>query len=50
MRSRLDRVSDHSAFEEAHERAEGVRLLFVDARAELHKHMEQHGCAMLSAN
>ena len=43
---RLDLVSTHREFEEAHERAQGVRLLFLGARAELHSHMEQHGCEL----
>ena len=46
MMHRLDHVSTHGEFEEAHERAQGVRLLFLGARAELHSHMEQHGCEL----
>ena len=48
MMHRLDHVSTHREFEEARERAAGVRLLFLGARADLHKHMEHHGCEMLS--
>jgi len=46
MTNRLGHASTHREFEEAHERAEGVRRLFVDARADLHKHMEHHGCEL----
>ena len=48
MMHRLDNVSTHREFEEAHERAAGVRLLFLGARADLHKHVQHHGCEMLS--
>ena len=46
---RLDHVSSHCEFEETHERAEGVRLLFEEARTELHRQIEQHGCELLEA-
>jgi len=42
------RIHANRELQEAHERAEGVRLLFLSARADLHKHMEHHGCEMLS--
>ena len=48
MVHRLDHVSTHREFEEARERAAGVRLLFLGARADLHKHVQHHGCEMLS--
>src|SRR5215471_16960481 len=47
---RLDHVSTYREFEETHERAEGVRLLFDRARTEFHSHMEQHGCEMLCSS
>jgi len=46
---RLDLVSTRYEFEETHECAEGVRLLFERASTELHRHMEQHGCEMLES-
>jgi hypothetical protein len=48
MVHRLDHVSTYREFEEAHERAACVRLLFLGARADLHKHVQHHGCEMLS--
>jgi hypothetical protein len=40
----LDIASTHLDFEEAYERAEGVRLLFARAKTELMDHIRQHGC------
>ena len=40
----LDSVSSYGDFVETYERAEGVRLLFDRARAELLNHVRDHGC------
>jgi hypothetical protein len=40
-----DAVSTRREFEEAYERAEGVRVAFIRARFELRDHIERHGCA-----
>jgi len=50
MTNGLDHASTHREFEEAHERAEGVRRLFVGARAELLEYMEHHGCELFWAD
>jgi hypothetical protein len=39
----FDSVTDEREFQEVSERAEGARLLFLCARAELQRHLEQHG-------
>jgi len=44
MVTALDIVSNHSEFQEAYERAEGVRLLFVRTRIDLLHHIREHGC------
>ena len=45
----LDAVSTRDEFEEAYERAEGVRVAFVGTRFELRDHIERHGCAAIPA-
>jgi hypothetical protein len=45
----LDAVSTRDEFEEAYERAEGVRVAFVGTRFELRDHIERHGCAVTPA-
>jgi len=45
----LDTALTRGEFEEAYERAEGVRVAFVGARFELRDHMERHGCAAIEA-
>ena len=43
----LDEHVTYRDFARAYKRAERIRLQFERARAELHRHMEQHGCEML---
>ena len=45
----LDAVSTRREFEEAYERAEGVRIAFIHARFELRDHIKRHGCAAIEA-
>ena len=45
----LDTVSTPREFEEAYERAEGVRAVFIHAGLELRDHIERHGCAPIEA-
>jgi hypothetical protein len=40
----LDAVSTSRGFDEAFERAELVRLLFVAARNDLNNHVKKHSC------
>jgi hypothetical protein len=40
---------DPQELEEAYERAEGVRVVFIRARSELQDHIERHGCAPIEA-
>ena len=44
MVTALDSVSTHNEFQEAYERAEGIRLLFVRTRSDLVDHIREHGC------
>jgi len=45
----LDAASTSDAFEEAYERADVLRLLFVHARSDLDSHIREHGCAVAKA-
>ena len=49
-RNRAFLLVDEREFQEVSERAEGVRLLFLVARAKLQRHLEEHGCEVLSAS
>jgi len=44
----LDTVSSYADFVETYELAEKARVLFDRARAELLKHVQEHGCEMAS--
>ena len=42
----LEHVSTDREFEQAYERAEGARLLFVRTRFNLLYHIQEHGCVV----
>jgi len=50
MATILDKHATCRDFVKTYKRAEDIRLRFERARAELHRHMDQHGCEMLEAS
>jgi len=50
MATILDKHATCRDFVKTYKRAEDIRLRFERARAELHRHMDQHGCEMPEAS